>query len=255
MFIAEHLARKGMKLALAARSADDLAATAERLEPLAPQTIAVATDVTKRADLRRLVKRTNDELGPVDVLVNNAGIERLARFATVDLDDIDSIIKTNVVALEVLTRLVVPSMIERRRGHIVNIASMAGKIAVPYNAVYASSKHAVVGFSWSLREELRPFGIGVSAVCPTFVSDAGMYVQWGDERIPKMTSTVTPTDVAEATVKAIEKNRAEILVAPGLGKVADVFHALSPDLAAFGERRFGLYDFLARGAGKQQGDE
>ena len=252
VFIAERLARKGMKLALAARSADDLAATAERLEPLGTQTIAVATDVTKRADLRRLVKRTNDELGPVDVLVNNAAIEKLARFPTIELDDIDAIIKTNVVALEVLTRLVVPSMIERRRGHIVNIASMAGKVSVPYNAVYASSKHAVVGFSWSLREELKPFGIGVSAVCPTFVSEAGMYVQWAEERPPRATSTVTPDDVADATVKAIEKNRAEILVVPGLGKVADVLHAISPDLAAFGARRFGLYDFLARGAGKQR---
>ena len=143
-------------------------------------------------------------------------------------------------------------MIERRRGHIVNIASMAGKVAVPYNTVYASSKHAVVGFSWSLREELRPFGVGVSAVCPTFVSDAGMYVQWSGEKPPRMTSTVTPDDVADATVKAIEKNRAEILVAPGLGKVADVFHALSPDLAGFAERRFGLYDFLARGADRQR---
>jgi NAD(P)-dependent dehydrogenase (short-subunit alcohol dehydrogenase family) len=130
------------------------------------------------------------------VLVNNAGIERYTDFHSYDLDMIEKIIRVNVVAAEVLTRLVVPGMIDRARGHIVNISSVAGKSAVPYNAVYSSSKHALVGFSWSLREELKPYGIGVSVVCPGFVREAGMFADWsGGTEPPGMTRSVSPERV------------------------------------------------------------
>lgn len=248
VFIAEELARRGADLALAARSADDLKATAERVEKLGAKAISVPTDVTKRADLRNLVKQTTSELGPPDVLINNAGVEHLARFEEVDLDSIDWVIKTNVVALESLTRLVVPSMIERRRGHIVNIASLAGKTAAPYNTVYSSSKHAVVGFSWSLREELKQHNVGVSVVCPTYVSDSGMFASARTGDPPKISNAVTPGQVADATIKAIEKNRAEIVVAPGASKFVDVLHAISPEVTTTLARRTGAYAFLAKHA-------
>lgn len=248
VFIAEELARRGADLALAARSADDLKSTAERVEKLGAKAISVPTDVTKRADLRNLVKQTTSELGPPDVLINNAGVEHLARFEEVDLDSIDWVIKTNVVALESLTRLVVPSMIERRRGHIVNIASLAGKTAAPYNTVYSSSKHAVVGFSWSLREELKQHNVGVSVVCPTYVSDSGMFASARTGDPPKISNAVTPGQVADATIKAIEKDRAEIVVAPGASKFVDVLHAISPEVTTTLARRTGAYAFLAKHA-------
>ena len=246
--IAEDLARKGADLALAARSADDLETTKERVEELGIKAIAVPTDVTKRRDLMSLVKRTTNELGPPDVLINNAGIEHLSRFQDVSLDDIESIIKTNVVALEILTRLIVPTMIDRMHGHIVNIASLAGKTAAPFNTVYSSSKHAVVGFSWSLREELKPHGIGVSVVCPTYVSDAGMFASARTSDPPNISNSVTPAQVASATIEAIERDRAELVVAPGLSRFVDVFHAISPEVTTNVARRTGAYDFLAKHA-------
>ena len=248
VYIAEALARKGADVALAARSADDLEKTVAGVKKLGAKTIAVPTDVTKRTDLRALVKRTTDELGPPDVLINNAGIENLSKFHEMPLDDIDALIKTNVIALEVLTRLCVPGMVERGRGHVVNIASLAGKTAAPFNTVYSSSKHAVVGFSWSLREELKPHGVGVSVICPTYVSEAGMFAASATGSPPKISSTVTPKDVADATVKCIERNRAEILVAPGLSKFVDVFHALSPEVTTTVARRTGAYAFLSKHA-------
>ena len=249
--IAEQLARKGVDLALAARSEDALQATKEKVERFGVRVVAIPTDVTKRDDLRTLVKRTTAELGPPDILINNAGIERVVEFNQMDPADIDALIKTNVSALLMLTRFVVPGMIERRRGHIVNIASLAGKTAAPYQTVYSATKHAVVGFSWSLREELRQHRIGVSAVCPGYVSEAGMFVDRGPEEPPKISSTVTPKKVGEATIKAIEKNRAEIIVAPGAAKVVDVLHAISPELTTKIARGAGAYAYIARAARRE----
>ncbi len=250
VYIAERLASKGVDLALAARSEDDLEATAELVGLHGVRVITVATDVTRNKDLQNLVDAASADLGPVDVLINNAGIEQVGRFEELTPMDIQSTLHTNVLAVELLTRFAVPGMIERKRGHIVNIASLAGKTAVPYNTVYSSSKHAVVGFSWSLREELRPHGIGVSVVCPGFVSDSGMFSGWSGARdAPKIVGTVTPESVAKKTTAAIEKNRAEVIVSGPMGRAVDVFNAVSVDATALVARRSGLYDFLEREAG------
>jgi short-subunit dehydrogenase len=250
--LAEHLARRGVSLALAARSAEGLERTAEGVRALGVEAIAVPTDVSDRNDLEALVKRTSEELGPIDLLVNNAGIERYARFDELELDLIEAIIATNLTASEILTRLVLPGMIERRRGHIVNISSLAGKTALPYNTVYTSTKHALVGFSWSLREEVKTLGIGVSVVCPTFIADTGMFANSRHYRdAPRIAGVVSPEKVAGAVIKAIESDRAEILVAKGLGKMVDVFHALSPAFTTGASRRTGLYAFLKRQASSE----
>ncbi len=247
--LAEALAAKGVHLAVAARSTDDLAETVARVQRRGVRAIAVGTDVTKRGDLERLVERTEQELGPPDLLVNNAGVQKVERFERYEPDDISWIIGTNVIALETLTRLVLPGMVARRRGHVCNMASLSGRTAYPYNTVYASSKHAVVGFSWSLREEMRPYGVEVSVVCPGFVSDEGMFARrHPNDPPPAIARTVTPAQVATKTIEAIENNRAEVIVTRGLGNVVDVFHALSPDTTARIQRRAGLFGYVEREA-------
>lgn len=243
--LAEHLARKGVDIALAARSPDGLEETAERIRALGRRALCVPTDVCDSDSLQRLVETTARELGPVDLLVNNAGTEHYAYFEEIELHVIENIFRTNVIGVEMLSRLVLPSMVERRRGHIVNIASAAGKVPTPYNTVYASSKHAVVGFSWSLRQEMKRYGIGVSVVCPVFVSDTGLFHTWsGGRKAPSIATPVAPDDVAAETVKAIERDRCEVVVSGRLGKVGDVFAAMSPDFTAAISRRAGLYEFL-----------
>ena len=245
--LAEHLARKGVNLALAARSEADLEKTAERVRVYGVRAITVPTDVQNNADLQNLVDRTTAELGPIDLLINNAGIESYSRFHESDPKKIEDILRTNVIAVELLTRFALPGMVKRRKGHVVNISSAAGKTAVPYNTVYSSSKHALVGFSWSLREELKPLGIGVSVVCPGFVSDTGMAFSWmKGTKAPKVAGMVAPDKVAEVTIEAIEKDKAEVIVSGGLGKIVDVFHAISPALTTTIARRSGLYDYLEK---------
>jgi short-subunit dehydrogenase len=247
LHIAETLARKGCNLALAARSEEELTNVTAKMQALGVRAIGIPTDVAERGDLQNLVDRTTNELGPPDLLVNNAGIEKYSDFIDYDLDTIERIIKVNTIAAIWLTRLVAPGMIERKRGHVVNIASVAGKTAVPYNVVYSASKHALVGFSWSLREELAPQGVGVSVVCPGFVAEAGMFADWsGGKKPPAASRPVTPQQVADATVKAIEDDVPEIIVARGFAKVVDVFHAISPRFTTKIARRSGAYRFLAK---------
>ncbi len=248
--VAEALARKGARLALAARSKDLLEETAERVRASGGDAITVPTDVTSRADLEQLVARTQEELGPPDVLINNAGIECVGHFAELDLDDIESTVATNLIGPITLARLVVPIMVARGRGHICNIASAAGKAARPYGVVYSGTKHGLVGFSWGLRAELAPRGVEVSVVCPGYVTGEGMFAEREGHagRPPRNLGLCTPQRVAEEVVKSIEKNRAEVVIAPAFVKIADVVHALSPDLAIAVARRTGAYSYLRREA-------
>jgi short-subunit dehydrogenase len=158
----------------------------------------------------------------------------------------------NLTALIQLTRLVLPEMIERRRGHICNIASAAGKVARPYATVYAATKHGVLGFSWSLRAEMAEHGVEVTAVCPGYVSGAGMFADrvktLGVSQPPPALKAVTPEKVATETIKSIESNRADVVVGPLVLKVADVFHALSPDFAIGAARRSGSHKYVKREA-------
>ena len=244
---AEALAQRGVDLALAARSEAELKETEDRVRRYGVRAVSIPTDVGRRRDLEELVRRTETELGAPDLLVNNAGIEKYVAYQEVDPETIEQILRVNVWAPEVLTRLVLPGMIERRKGHIVNVASVAGKTAVPYNAIYSSSKHALVGFSWSLREEVKPYGVGVSVLCPGFVSGTGMFANWSrGEKPPSVSSAVPPEKVATELVKLIEKDRAEAIVARGLTRIVDVSHALSPAVTTSIARRSGAYRFLRR---------
>ena len=252
VYFAEALARRGVDLALAARSEEDLNETATRVARYGGRVVAIPTDVGRLSDLQHLAEQAEKELGRIDLLVNNAGVEKYANYQEVDLDVIEKTLRVNVWAPEVLTRLVLPGMIDRGHGHIVNIASVAGKTAVPFNAIYSSSKHALVGFSWSLREELKDRGIGVSVLCPGFVAESGMFAHWsGGEQPPSVSGAVSPEKVAQELIRAIEKNKAEIIVAKGLAKIVDVSHAISPEFTTAVARRGGAYNFLRRATTKE----
>lgn len=251
-YLADSLARKGVNLALAARSKDDLEAVAEKIRAQGVKVIAVPTDVSNPAELEELVARTREELGPVDLLVNNAGIEIPGYSEKLTLEAIDRGITVNLTALIQLTRLVLPEMVERRRGHVCSISSVAGKVARPYATVYAATKHGVLGFSWSLRAEMAEHGVEVTAVCPGYVSDTGMFADRVREldvgQPPAALKAVTPQKVAAETIKSIETNRADVVVGPLMLKVADVFHALSPDFTIGIARKSGSHRYVKKEA-------
>jgi short-subunit dehydrogenase len=240
--MARAFAKEGSKLALAARSGSELEKVRAELESKGAKAVSVPTDVSDLASLRALVKETEASLGPIDVLVNNAGIEQVCDFETMDLESMEQILAVNVLGVVWLTRLVVPSMIARGSGHVCNIASLAGVTPVPHNTVYSTTKHAVYGFSRSLRMELADKGVEVSVVCPGFV-EGGMFLQWG-RPAPKVTGSVTSEQVADAVIKAVRNNKGEIIVTKGLGKIADVTFAAMPEIAAKVMKRTGASGFL-----------
>ncbi|MGH2767233.1 MAG: SDR family NAD(P)-dependent oxidoreductase, partial [Actinomycetota bacterium] len=163
--------------------------------------------------------------------------------------DIHAIVATNLDAPIQLSRLVVPGMVERGRGHVVNMASLAGKAPTPYNTVYAGTKHGLIGFTYSLRAELHGTGVSASAVCPGFVTEAGFVSQYVDPTVRQGVGTATsPREVARAVIRAVERDKPDVVVAGTLPQVADVSLAISPRLTTFLARRLGGYDSLRREA-------
>ena len=213
--VARKLAAQGMNLVLAARSADALEAVATEMRGLGVKAIAVPTDVSDDSQLKRLVERTMTEFGAIDVLINNAGIEAFRSFHEIDPDDIRRTIDVNLTSTLMLTRFVLPHMVLARRGHIVNMASLAGKHGPCYGAAYGASKAGMIALSQSLRGEYRGTGISASAICPGFASDGGVYEvirQRIGRGTPWYVGSTTAEAVAGAVVKAIRQDRPEMLV-------------------------------------------
>ena len=212
--IARALVKEGANLSLAARSEAELEVVRKEMASLGVKAIATRCDVTNAEDRATLIERTQAELGPIDILINNAGIETVSRFHEADEDDLVRTLDVNLVAAMLLTRAVLPGMLERERGHIVNIASGAGKVGVPYAVAYATSKHGMVGLTNSLRCEYHKSPVGFSVVCPGFVTETGMYARWEDEgaKAPRISGRSTPEKVAEVVITCIRKNRSEVLV-------------------------------------------
>ena len=253
-FIARALVARGARVTLAARSKDDLEGVRSRLP--ADRVAVSPGDIGVEADRERIVAAAEEALGPVDILVNNAGVERVCRFTDNSPDDVARIVGVNLESTIQLTRVVVPGMLERRRGHVVNISSLAGKAAAPFNVVYSATKWGLVGFSYSLRAELKRAGIGVSVVCPGYVEREGLFSRHRDTRVSRSSGTLTtPEKVAAAVVKAVERDKAEVVVSGPLPKIADLSFAISPDFSIATAWRIGGYEPFRRIVEAQQRPE
>lgn len=246
-YIARALLARGARVTLAARSGDDLERVRDSLGT--DRVTTVAGDVTNEEDRVAMVADAEATFGPTDVLVNNAGIESILPFTEYTEEDIHATVATNLDAPIQLCRLVVPGMLARGRGHIVNVASLAGKAPTPYNTVYAATKHGLIGFTYSLRAELHGTGVSASAVCPAFVSEAGFVTSYVEPEVTRGLGTETdPRKVGRAVVRAIERDKPDVVVAGALPQIADVSLAVSPRLTEFLARRLGGYDSLRREA-------
>jgi short-subunit dehydrogenase len=230
--IARAVAARGAQLVLTARRA-------EVLEELAAETggRALACDLSDRNAVERLV----EEAGSVDVLVANAGIPGSGGILSFSIEEIDRAVEVNLRAPVVLARLLCERMVERGGGHIVFVSSLSGKAATVGSSIYSATKFGVRGFAMGLREDLRPRGVGVSTVFPGFIRDAGMFHDSG-ARLPSYVGTKTPEDVAAAVVRAIERDRSEIDVAPIPVRLGVAFAGLAPELAAMVQRRLSASD-------------
>jgi 3-oxoacyl-[acyl-carrier protein] reductase len=164
--IALALGDRGARLAVCARTADRVDAILDELEERGVMAVGQACDVADEASVAAFAELAREGLGPADVLVNNAGLAHFAPVADMTVAQFDETMAVNVRGVFLMTRAVLPEMRRRGSGHIVNIASLAGRNPVPGGAAYAASKHAVLGFSKSLFGEVRKEGIRVVAICP-----------------------------------------------------------------------------------------
>ncbi len=160
-------AKEGAIVVLAARRMDRLTALAEEIRLAGGQAFAVPLDVAEQSQIDDAVQTVLDNFGRIDILLNNAGLGRLDWLETLDpAADIDMQIDVNLRGTMQVTRAVLPSMLARRAGHIINMSSMAGMIAAPMYSVYAATKYGMRGFTDALRREVAPFGIHVSGLYP-----------------------------------------------------------------------------------------
>ena len=227
--IARAFAARGATLILTGRRADVL-------EPLAQEVggRAIPCDLASREDLERLAAEASE----LDVLVANAALPASGDLTELTQEQIDRMLEVNLRAPVALARALAPGMIERGRGHMVFISSLAGKAASPASSIYSATKFGLRGFALGAREDLRPHGVGVSLVLPGFIREAGMFADAGIE-LPRGIGTRSPEDVAAGVIRAIERDRAEVEVAPVSLRLGASFAGVAPQLAATVARRVG----------------
>jgi short-subunit dehydrogenase len=227
--IARALAARGAVLTLTGRRVDVL-------EPLAAEIggRAIEADLAVPDAPERLLA----DAGEVDVLVANAGIPGSGRLTSFSVEQIDRALTVNLRAPMLLAHALVPTMVERRSGHLLFMSSLAGRAGPPGSSVYSATKFGLRGFALALREDLAPKGVGVSVILPGFISEAGMFADSG-AKLPPYIGTKTPDDVAHAVVKAIEGNRAELDVAPLPLRAGALLASVLPGPAGTVQRRLG----------------
>ena len=194
--IAIELGKLGARVALTARRRTELNETALVIGSSA---CVIPADVRRKEDLAKLFEQVTTTLGPVDILVNAAGLGIFGRVVDFRDEDFETLIETNLRSIFFACRFVLPSMVERKTGHIINIASIAGKVGSATRAVYCASKFGVVGFTESLAEEVREHGIRVSLICPGSTDTRFSTKETSGKAHDKM---LRPEDIAHA-VRAI----------------------------------------------------
>jgi NAD(P)-dependent dehydrogenase (short-subunit alcohol dehydrogenase family) len=210
--------------------------------------LARRVDVASRDEMRDFADAVHAEAGAVDLLINNAGVGLGAGFLDTELEDWDWIVGINVLGVVHGCRFFVPRMVERGAGgHVVNLSSMAGFFASPTLAAYSTTKFAVLGLSEALREELRPYGIGVTAICPGMINtpitrNAPARGSLADpaarERVVALyrRRNYGPERVARKILRAVERDRTVAPVAPEAW-IGYALKRISPRLAGWAARR------------------
>jgi short-subunit dehydrogenase len=228
-YIARALGSAGYRLVVTARSKAELEALAAELHA-----VAIPADLTDVAQVERLATDAEAAFGRVDVLVNNAGGDPQREFDAMTWAQNEAILALNALAPIHLAHRLLPGMLERGRGHIVNISSIAGRVSFPYTEAYAAAKDGLIAFSRVLRTDYRARGVSASAVILGAIRDAGQGDRTAKElglNVPKA-GTSSAGDVGRAVLTAIRKDRAEIVVMPGPGRllkaVMDLFPSLGP---------------------------
>lgn len=215
--VAREFARRGANVVLASRSRDALERLAGELISLPGRTLVVPTDVTERLSVEALVRRTAEEFGTVEILVNNAGVGLYAPIADGNIENARYLFDVNFWGAIHCIQAVVPYMKDAARGHIVNVSSIAGHIAPPYIGMYAATKHALAAISDALRNELHGTGIGVSTVYPGLTEThftQNMLQEVEAPEVPPIARWVPADLVARRIYQAVRWGLRDVYISP-----------------------------------------
>lgn len=199
------LAREGVHVVLAARTAEDLNTLKTEVEALGVQALAVPCDVSQEADVARLKQAALDAFGQVDILVNNAGVGRYATILETTTEDYDWMMNTNVRSMFLCTRAFLPEMVARGGGAIITVSSQAGFYGYGGEAVYDATKFAQIGFCQSLDNEVREKGVKVSVIAPGSTNTHFAFGLGREPGSPRLQQMLDPDDVAAAVVFAAKQ--------------------------------------------------
>jgi uncharacterized protein len=227
--IARSLSAKGAQLILTGRRVDVL-------EPLASELSAraLAVDLSEPSEVDRLLS----EAGELDILVANAALPGSGLLDSFTVEQIDRALDVNLRAPIVMAHALVPKMVKRGSGHLLFMSSLSGKTGTAGSSIYNATKFGLRGFAMALRAELHDTGVGVSAVFPGFIREAGMFAESG-VKLPAGVGTRSPEDVAKAVAQAIERNRGELDVAPLSLRLGSAFSGIAPEVSASFARKMG----------------
>jgi short-subunit dehydrogenase len=246
--IARGLAREGMNVVLSGRREDALAAVAAELGELGVQARAVPADLADLSQVDSLVERGEAALGPIDVLVNNAGVETASAFTAYRREELTGMIDVNLTAPLLLTHRLVAGMLERERGHVVFISSAAGKVGTAYQEPYSATKAALVALTQSLRAEYLHAPVGFSVVCPGFIAGDGMYQRMLDDgfKANRMVGETTTAKVTARVIDAIRRDLPEVIETGAPLRPMLAIGQLAPGLVERLAPRFGVNELFRR---------
>jgi len=212
-FISRALAREGTNVIVSGRREGALASVVEELRGMGVRAEAVPADLSDLTQIDPLIDRSEAVLGPLDLLINNAGVEYTAAFTNCTREELTSMVDVNLTAPLLLTHRVVPGMLARGRGHVVFISSLAGKLGPAYSEPYAATKAGLVGLTQSLRAEYLHGPVGFSVVCPGFVAGDGMFQRMLEQgvRSNRLVGSTTVEKVANEVIDAIRRDRPEVI--------------------------------------------
>jgi len=227
-------AKEGCRIVLAARRLDRLQNLAESIQQRGGEAFAIPVDITDRAEVEVMVQSALDLYEQIDILFNNAGIGRVDWFENhAPLRDIELLIQVNLIGLMQVTRAVLPHMIERRSGHIINMLSIAGLIAAPLITSYSASKSGARAFTDALRREVAPLGIKVSGIYPGPAStEFGQHTGKNPayQSIKKYFNVRMPSEYVARRVVDVAKRPRRSLVIPWWFRIITTFDTLFPVL-------------------------
>lgn len=242
VYIAQAFAGEGARIALVARSWEGLETVASRLETQGTTVAVFPADLSVPEERERVVRAIREEVGTIDILVNNAGLESDGPFTDLTREVIHRTVEVNLLAPMELTRLILPEMLARRRGHIVNVASIAAKSGAPYDAVYGGTKAGLAEWTRALRVELKETGVHFSTILPGYVRETGMFAKYG-VKAPLIPGSCSPEQVARAVIRAVRTNRRERIVNSFPLRWYFALNDLWPGLADWIQRATGALDF------------